>query len=580
MFNFMKNNMIKQLFKIIKFRKKTESSKDSSPQDVDINKVFSKELRAQGFSEKESDIASYGFIDVVYENVEGKMLERYPVNDPWAHVLIVEDERTGEIVYKIDEIPLNNLEKKLFVRILDYVMWSIGEISPEIDPVEYLNRKARQAIDLFRMRLGSTPTVSWSKILYYVERNVLGYDVLDPLMRDPYIEDISCNGVGYPIYVWHRRYEYIKTNMWFRKAEDLDKFVMKLAHKAGKHISVAFPILDAALPEGHRLAATYMREISTHGSTFTIRKFREDPITIVDLMNFKTISPVLAGYLWFIIDRKAPIMVLGVTGAGKTTLINSILNLVKPTYKVVTIEDTPELRLPIENWVQLVSRPSYAAGESKAGEITLYDLVRVSLRYRPDIIAVGEIRGEEAYVLFQAIATGHGGVTTIHAEDIDSMIKRLKSPPMNIPESYIPLINTVLAVRRVTIKEGDRVKTVRRVTDVWELRKDGGYIKVAYWSASRDLFIHNLREGVSLKRYSELEERDVSDLYKEILERSVIMYWLYKREIRNYREIAKYIAMYHRSKSELVTRVLGDVKAMIVGETTVYDEILDYVRGA
>ncbi|MGC9148049.1 MAG: type II/IV secretion system ATPase subunit [Sulfolobales archaeon] len=572
--------MIKSLLKIIKSRKKTDVNKDLGHLETDVNKIFPKELRGQSSSERESEVSSYGFIDVVYGSVEGKVLERYPVNDPWAHVLIIEDERTGEIVYKIDEIPLNDLEKKLFVRILDFVMWSIGEISPEIDPVEYLNRSARQAIDLFRMRLGSTPTVSWSKILYYVERNVLGYDVLDPLIRDPYIEDISCNGVGYPIYVWHRRYESIPTNMWFRKAEDLDKFVMKLAHKAGKHISVAFPILDAALPEGHRLAATYMREISTHGSTFTIRKFREDPITIVDLMNFKTISPILAGYLWFLIDRKAPIMVLGVTGAGKTTLINSILNLVKPSYKVVTIEDTPELRLPIENWVQLVSRPSYAAGESKAGEVTLYDLIRVSLRYRPDIIVVGEVRGEEAYVLFQAIATGHGGVTTIHAEDIDSMIKRLKSPPMNIPESYIPLISSVLAIRRVTIREGDKVRTVRRVTDVWELNKDGGYVKASYWSASKDLFIHNLREGISLKRYSELEERDLSDLYKEILERSLIMYWLYKREIRNYREIARYIAMYHRGRNELITRVLGDVKAMIVGEATVYEELLEYVKGA
>ena len=542
----------------------------------ELEKIDKKLSMQLGVSRQYESVA-YEFINVYYRDVRGRVLDRYAVNDPWAHILIIEDERTGEIVYKVDEIPLNDLEKKLLYRIIDYLIWSAGELSPDTDPIEYVNRRAREAIDLFRLRLGSTPSVSWSKILYYVERNVLGYDALDPIMRDPYIEDISCNGAGYAVFVWHRKYESIPTNIIFSNSEDLDKFVMKLAHKAGKHVSVAFPILDAALPEGHRVAATFMKEISTHGSTFTIRKFREDPITIIDLINFKTLSPIIAGYLWFLIDRKAPIMVLGVTGAGKTTLINSILNLVHPNYKVVTIEDTPELRLPIENWTQLVSRPSYAAGESKAGEITLFDLVRVSLRYRPDIIVVGEIRGQEAYVLFQAIATGHGGVTTIHAEDIDSMIKRLKSPPMEIPESYIPLINTTLAIKRVLIKEGDIMRVARRVTDVWDLDKEGRYYRIAYWSPSKDLFIHALRESPSLKKYSELEEKSIESLYTEILKRSLVLYWLYVKGIRNYREIARYISMYHRDEKRLLREVYEDLRALQLGEQIVYSELREYL---
>ncbi|MEM0043618.1 MAG: type II/IV secretion system ATPase subunit [Sulfolobales archaeon] len=548
---------MKGLIKSFRIRKKSFETEESSIEDLDrkLGGVFN--IRS-GVSAPEY----YGMIEVHYENVKGRILDRYPVHDPWAHIVIVEKEDTKEIIYKIDEVSLTDLEKKIFSRILDYMIWSVGEISPDVNPVDYISHKARQAIDLFRVRLGTTPSVSWSKILYYVERNVLGYDVLDPLIRDPFIEDISCNGVGYPVYVWHRKYESIPTNLWFRSHDSLDKFVMKLAHKSGKHISVAHPILDSILPEGHRIAATYMKEVSTHGSTFTIRKFREDPITIIDLISFKTLTPLLAGYLWFLIDRKSPIMVLGVTGAGKTTLINSVLNLVKPTYKVVTIEDTPELRLPIENWVQLVSRPSYAAGESRAGEITLFDLVRVSLRYRPDIIAVGEVRGEEAYVLFQAIATGHGGVTTIHAEDIDSMIKRLKSPPMNIPESYIPLINSVLAVRRVSVREDGRPRSVRRVTDVWELDKDGSYVKIFYWSPSRDEIIAELSKSVMISRLSKLEERSPDDLLEEIMDRAAIMVWLNRRGVRNYREIARYISMYHLDRDKILNTVREDLKSM------------------
>jgi len=556
--------MIQKVFNKI-FRTKGLKIKKQDDYDLDINKsiIEDKRLKREFLSVSAYE---YEFINIARRDVKGKVLDRYPINDPWAHTLIVEDEGTGEIVYVVDEVPLQELEKKIFARIINYIMWSAGEITPETDPIDYITRKARQAIDLFRLRLGSTPTVSWSKILYYVERDILGYDVLDPLMKDPYIEDISCNGVGYPIYVWHRKYESIPTNIWFRSHDDLDRFVLKLAHKSGKHISVAYPILDAMLPEGHRVAATFMKEVSTHGSTFTIRKFKEDPITIVDLINFKTISSLLAGYLWFLIDRKSPIMVLGVTGAGKTTLINSILNLVKPTYKVVTIEDTPELRLPIENWVQLVSRPSYAAGESKAGEVSLYDLIRVSLRYRPDIIAVGEIRGEEAYVLFQAIATGHGGVTTIHAEDIDSMIKRLKSPPMNIPESYIPLINSVLAIKRVSVREGDKLRIARRVTDVWELDKTGEFIKVSWWSPSKDMFETELDKSILIKRFSQLEERSYDNLIREINERTLIMYWLSKKGVRNYREIARYISMYHVHKEMLISIVKRDLE--IIGIDT------------
>jgi flagellar protein FlaI len=500
------------------------------------------------------------------EKPKGEVIERYSIYDPWAIVHIILSEDTGEYIYYVDEVSLTADELRIYKRVVDFLLWEAGELKEGEDSREFIAREARRAVDLFRIRMGRTPTVSWSKILYYIEREIAGFGAINTLMMDPNLEDVSCNGVGIPIYVYHRKYESMPTNIIFNSSEDLDAFVIKLAHMAGKHISVAFPILDASLPGGHRLAATFMREVSQRGSTFTIRKFREDPITIVDMIGFGTVSPLLAAYLWIAIEHKRTMLIMGVTGSGKTTLLNSILNLVKPSYKIVTIEDTPEIRLPTKNWVQLVARPSYAAGESRAGEITLYDLVRVSLRYRPDIIVVGEVRGAEAYVLFQSIATGHGGATTIHAENIDAAIKRLTSPPMNIPESYIPLINIALMVERVSIKDSEgRTRAARRVTRIWEVSREGVPITIGRWSPSRDAIELSIEYSEILKMLASSAELDVKDIYGEIERRARIMEWLYYKGIRNYRDIASAIYKYYRDPSSILERAEADLKAIREG---------------
>lgn len=335
-----------------------------------------------------------------------RILENYPLYDPWARALILERKTDGSIIYFVDEIPLTSEERQIYERIMDILYWELEPAPSGVDPVEHFKNQASSIIKRFALRFKSTihPGISWGKIEYYILRDTIEYDVITPLMRDPAIEDISCDGVGKPVYVWHQRYESIPTNIRFTREEDLDSLVVKLAHKAGKHVSVAFPIVDAILPEGHRLAATFKKEVSRHGSTFTIRKFREKPLSIVDLIRGGTVSSDLAAYFWKLMEYNMTGLIMGVTGAGKTTLLNAIATLLRPTIKIVTIEDTPELRLTHENWVQLYSRPSYGF-EAGLAEITLYDLVRVSLRYRPDVLIVGEVRGEEAKVLFQAIAS-------------------------------------------------------------------------------------------------------------------------------------------------------------------------------
>jgi len=471
-----------------------------------------------------------------------RILTSYPLIEPWAKAYIVEEVDTKRRMYLVDEIPLNDIERKVFVEIMDALAWQMGYVSGPLEKLreEFMGR-AKEVVLKYRIRMGRTPGVTWSKILYYVERETLGFGPIDPLMRDPAIEDISCNGSGMPVYVWHREFEYIPTNVAFNDPEELNSFVMRLAHKAGKHISVAFPILDAILPGGHRLAATYSKEVSTKGSTFTIRKFREDPITIVDMIRWKTVSSELAAYLWIAIEHKMTGVVLGVTGAGKTSTLNALATLLRPTVKVVTIEDTPELRLPLENWVQLVSRPSYGLGPEKIGEVTLFDLVKVALRYRPDVIIVGEVRGEEAYVLFQAMATGHGGITTLHAEHIDAAVKRLTSPPMNIPPSYIPLMNFALVIKRVQI--GDRIQ--RRVTNVWEVKGVGEYVEIASWNPKEDRHEVYFERSNILKDYALWKGRDESWLSDELERRITVLKALAAANRRHYRDVANVVHRYY-----------------------------------
>ena len=216
-------------------------------------------------------------------------------------------------------------------------------------------QEAKKIVDKYRISLGWLPDVSWYKILYHAERDLVGFGKIDPLMRDPNIEDISCDGVNKSVYIWHRTFESIETNVQFENDEILDNMVVKLVHMAGKHVSSAFPIVDASLPGKHRLAVCYRREITPFGTAFTIRKFRDDPYSIIDLINIGTFTEELAAYLWICLENRASIMILGGTAAGKTTALNAMACLIKPGSKIITIEETAELNLSHENWVSLIS---------------------------------------------------------------------------------------------------------------------------------------------------------------------------------------------------------------------------------
>src|SRR4030066_584228 len=304
-----------------------------------------------------------------------KIIEKYPLYEPFSHVAVIQNPKTGEHKYILDELQLDPLERGVYNRILDILLAEIESPKEEIaDPRKFFAEEAKKIVDKDRISLGWLPDVSWYKILYHAERDLVGFGKIDSLMRDPNIEDISCDGVTKPVYIWHRNYESIETNLEFDTDEELDNRFVKLVHMAGKHVSSAFPIVDASLPGKHRLAVCYRREVTPFGTAFTIRKFREDPFSIIDLINIGTISEEMAAYLWICLENRTSIMVLGGTAAGKTTVLNALGCLIKPGSKIMTIEETAELNLSHENWVSLFLRQSYGLGGSSVGEVALFDL--------------------------------------------------------------------------------------------------------------------------------------------------------------------------------------------------------------
>lgn len=495
---------------------------------------------------------------------DAEIVERYWVKKPFARVTIAKiPELGGAFKYFIEEIPLAKNEKRALDKIIDIVV-------SELDPTRFsegiedlrsaLIKEVESLLTKYEKKFRIYGSASKKRLLYYIERELIGFGPLDVLMNDVEIEDISCDGVNTPVFIWHRRYESIPTNLKFIDRKFLDDFIVKLAHRAGKHVSSAFPIVDAMIYGKHRLAASFREEVSPKGSTFTIRKFREEPFSIVDLLALGTISPEMAAYFWVLMEGKTSMLVIGGTGTGKTTLLNAIATLIKPGYKVVTIEETAEINLPIENWVQFISRESYGLSGVDVGRITLFDLVKTSLRYRPDFLIVGEVRGEEAFVLFQAVATGHGGLCTIHGESLDAAIKRLTSPPMNVSENYIPLMNVAVQIERVMLsQEKSKTPFGRRVTHVWEIRDFDDYIPIFEWSPAEDTFYGELNNSILLPRLAAKLGVSVDKIFEEIRIRAKLMRWLLDNNIRHFKEVFKYINEYYSNRDKILELIGEEV---------------------
>jgi len=492
-------------------------------------------------------------VDIAKIKPEYNIIDEYQVNEPNSRIKIVTSPELGEgLHYFVEEAELNEEQYDTYQKIVRILSKEFTSPSGEhIDPKDYVYEQAEIIAEKYHKSLGKFTIEQWDSIFYYVVRDLTGYGPLQAIMEDPWIEDISCNGLDVPIFIWHRKYESIPTNIIFRSTQTLNDFLVKLAHKSGKHISSAQPVLDAMLPEKHRLAATFMKEVSMKGSTFCIRKFRAEPLSILDLIQIGTLNARIAAYFWLILEHKKSFMIVGGTGAGKTSMLNALLSLMSQNDKIVTAEEVPELSPPVSNWTQLNSRESFNFGDGPSGDITLFDLIKISLRYRPDYVIVGEVRGEEAYVLFQALATGHGGLCTMHADSIDRVVKRLTSPPMNVSEVYIPLMNVALYIQRVELPhKKDGLSFGRRVRSVSEIAEYDNYLEVSRWDPRTDTFTTMFKDSYIIQQISVSSGKTMEQLLEELDRREQYIENMFKTGVENQREVAEKILSYYQNQRE------------------------------
>jgi len=462
------------------------------------------------------------------------------------------NELTSQLVYQVEEPPITEeitttVEKTL--RLLQERL--------EVDPSklkakgavnDYVDQKINEIWEYLGIKLSAEDEL---KAKYYIFRDTIGFGKIEPLMRDQNIEDISCDGIGVPVYIFHRNslYGEMPTNITFDSKEELDSFVMKLAQKSGRTISVATPLLDATLPDGSRLQTTFGTDIARRGSNFSIRKFFRLPFTVIDMINYSTADPLTLAYLWLVIDEQLSVLIAGTTAVGKTTFLNSVSQFIRPNLKIVSIEDTAELQLTNVNWVPQIARSGY--GPKKYGEVTLFDLLRAALRQRPDYLIVGEVRGREADVMFHAMATGHPALSTIHADDLDSVIDRLTTRPISLPMSLLENLDAIIFLEKGR-KDGRLVRRVGKIVEIEGYDRGTGELKSNFafeWVPAKDQF--EAYESLNLAKIAHKLGWSSEKITEEIVRRANVLRWMRNNGIAKFRDVAAIINLYYTNPKQL-----------------------------
>jgi len=499
--------------------------------------------------------------DLGFSENEWEELDFYPLWEPFAYVEIVREKESLDKRYFLVEIELTNKEQK----ILRFIMDTLDRLTVDVEELEskgedkYLMEKVEQIIEDYEIELDDE---SKSKLFYYIEKTALGLGRINPLMKDPNIEDISCDGANIPIFLYHRQYGSLRSNIEFENEEELSAFVYKLAQKCGKHISIAEPMLDATMPDASRIQMTLSDEITAKGSTFTIRRFRENPFSPPDLVEFNTMSSEMIAYMWLAVENKINALIAGGSASGKTTALNALSLFIPQESKIVSIEETRELNLPHPNWIPGVARSGFGeiVADKMVGEIDLYDLMKAALRQRPEYILVGEIRGREAYVLFQAMATGHATYSTVHADSPQSLIYRLEGKPINIPRVMLQSLD-IVSLFVITSVENKRVRRCRQIIEIIDIDPATKEIltnEVFRWDPIEDRFIYSGKSYI-LERIRAEKDLTMEEVTNEIKNRKKIIEWMNTKNIREFREVAKIVAQYIENPDEVMKRIKEDI---------------------
>lgn len=445
-------------------------------------------------------------VDLSYTPPQGvEQIEVYPVNPPYAYIRITYNYQEHEYLYEVIEPEYTESEQKLLEElkkgIFERVNVNTRQIAREL-AADLLEEMMNEVFADYAINLDDR---TYAKIHYQLHKDFLGNGMVDAIMHDPFIEDISCDGVERYLFVYHSKFESMETNLKYTQGTDLDSFVTKLAQRAGKHISVAEPMLDATMSDGSRIQMTLGTEVTAHGSTFTIRKFKEVPITPTDLVEWGTFSPLSIAFLWLAVENGKSCIFAGGTASGKTTSLNAISLFIPPLAKIVTLEDTRELKLPHANWIPSVTRESFdIAGK---GEIDMYELLKAALRQRPEYLIVGEVRGKEALTLFQAMSTGHVTYSTMHADSVASAVHRLENPPISVPRNMLSALN-IICVQVQARVGGQRIR-------------------------------------------------------RDLLQRQEVLEWMRQHNVKDYREVSNIVVSYFRDSEGLMEKIRSGANELV-----------------
>jgi flagellar protein FlaI len=491
-------------------------------------------------------------------------IEIYPVEEPFAYMRVTFNNHNNEYLLEPIEPALSEKEDKLLSLIKDTLHRTLGyewDKLSELDKEEYLTESVESYIE---SRGTKVDPITKKKIEYYIIRDFVGYGPVDIYIKDESVEDVSCDGVNVPLFIFHNKYESVKTSLVFRNEDDLNSYMVALGQRCGKQISVSNPILDGTTPEGHRIQATYAREVTTKGSTFTIRRFKEKPFTPVELVKSGTASPEMVAYFWLGVENGESMIIAGGTASGKTSTLNSVALFIPPGAKVITMEDTREINLPHENWIPGTTRSG--TGEKgqdgkMPGEIDMYDLVRASLRQRPNYIIVGEVRGKETYIMFQAMATGHTTYSTMHADSVKSMVNRLENPPINCPRILLTALRNVIIQAHARVGT-DLVRRIKQVIEIVGFEPETNELisnTVYEWDQATDRFVYK-GHSFLFDKIMEMKSLTHEEMMNEFERRiDIIRYMVYKN-LTDHRKLWSLINTYYKNPEKTVTEIRKELR--------------------
>jgi flagellar protein FlaI len=381
-------------------------------------------------------------------------------------------------------------------------------------------------------------------IRYLLLRDKIGMGIIEPLILDNNIEDISCSGLGC-IFIEHKTFKALKSTIEFEEFEDLDAFLRRNSERINKPVTYRKPIVDATLPDGSRINIVFGNEVSKRGSNFTIRKFSPKPLSVMDIISSGGADYNMIAYLSIMLEEGMNMWVSGETASGKTTLLNAITTFISPDAKIVTVEDTPEVQIPHPNWLREVVRGAQGEGAS----VTMFDLLKAALRQRPNEIIVGEIRGEEGNIAFQAMQTGHAVMATFHAATVEKLIQRVTASPINVPKSYMDNLNIVIIASAVKLTNG---KLARRILSINELfgydsvTDSFSFAEVFHWDPVTDtheftgyMNSYLLENKVAVKRGIPPTQRRI--IYQDLERRARVLKKLHEQGITDFDELYKVI---------------------------------------